>query len=153
MRDEDSGRDAAEGEKAAEKDRRKAAEGGSSEAASEAVSEAVDAATCCFFESVFDDGAGACCFFESVAGAAADFPCFVATAAHGRADHPDLVVLRRFRDRVLRRSLVGRTFVVAYYRLGPYPAALVRRSAAARAVARALVVRPAALLARVLTPR
>ncbi len=45
--------------------------------------------------------------------------CFVATACYGNADHPDVLVLRAFRDSMLRRWTVGRRFIAWYYRYGP----------------------------------
>lgn len=47
-------------------------------------------------------------------------PCFIATAAF--LDEPqarELIVLRRFRDRVLRPHWLGRQFIWAYYRCSP----------------------------------
>lgn len=90
---------------------------------------------------------GGCCVAEAAVGSA----CFVATAAHGTADHPDLRSLRAFRDQVLRRYAAGRAFIVAYYAVGPYLAAPVRRYGPVRVAVRDLLVRPAARLARRLT--
>lgn len=45
--------------------------------------------------------------------------CFIATAAYGNYDHPDVRQLRHFRDKTLRHSALGRTFIVWYYRYGP----------------------------------
>lgn len=65
-------------------------------------------------------------------------PCFVATVAFG-AEAPELDVLRRFRDRALMRSPLGRAFVDAYYQHGPQVAGVVSRRRWLRApVARAL---------------
>lgn len=51
--------------------------------------------------------------------------CFVATAVYGSYDHPSVVVLRRFRDDRLAPSVVGRSFIAAYYRVGPWCARMV----------------------------
>ncbi len=51
--------------------------------------------------------------------------CFVATACYGGADHHAVVTLRRFRDLVLRRSLMGRWFIAWYYHYGPALAAVI----------------------------
>lgn len=64
--------------------------------------------------------------------------CFIATAAYGPAA-PEVARLRRFRDRVLRRSRGGRVFVRIYYRASPPLAAVLGRSAVGRAVARFLL--------------
>ncbi len=62
--------------------------------------------------------------------------CFIATAAFGSELHPEVERLRRYRDSVLMTSVSGRLFVWAYYRCSPPVAALVRRSAALRALVR-----------------
>lgn len=52
--------------------------------------------------------------------------CFIATAAYGNADAPYVLLLRKFRDRYLLTSVVGRKAVEAYYRISPPIADLVR---------------------------
>jgi hypothetical protein len=54
--------------------------------------------------------------------------CFVATAAYGDAMAPEVCVLRCYRDTVLDRSLLGRTFIHGYYRVSPPMAAWLGRS-------------------------
>ncbi len=41
--------------------------------------------------------------------------CFVATAVYGDINHPQVCALRRIRDKVLRRNVLGRAFVNFYY--------------------------------------
>lgn len=65
-----------------------------------------------------------CCIFDAL-----DSPCYVATAAHGEGSD-ELMLLRRYRDEVLRPTAPGRAFIRVYYVLGRYPAWLVRRSPA-----------------------
>lgn len=69
--------------------------------------------------------------------------CFVVTAAMDNDQHPSVVLLRDFRDQDLSRSAIGRTLIAVYAQHGPTVARAIRRSSAARAVARALVVAPA----------
>lgn len=45
--------------------------------------------------------------------------CFVATATYQDVMHPNVVLLRDFRDRILRRSVFGRLFIDLYYKVGP----------------------------------
>lgn len=54
--------------------------------------------------------------------------CFVATAAFGTPWANEIDSLRRFRDRILLRTQVGRSLVSAYYRAGPEVARWVVRS-------------------------
>jgi len=53
--------------------------------------------------------------------------CFVATALYGSSTHPDVVALREFRDSVLMSSRPGKSFVYAYYRVGPRLAKFILR--------------------------
>jgi hypothetical protein len=56
-------------------------------------------------------------------------PCFVADAAF--ADSPyavELLLLRQYRDRVLRRSKLGRRLIYSYYRVSPPIARWIGRS-------------------------
>lgn len=45
--------------------------------------------------------------------------CYIATMAYGDYNHPKVMVLRRYRDNVLAKSVYGRTFIRAYYWLSP----------------------------------
>lgn len=46
--------------------------------------------------------------------------CYVATATYDNAYHPNVVILRDFRDRYLRKSFWGKCFIYTYYTVGPY---------------------------------
>lgn len=45
--------------------------------------------------------------------------CFIATEVYGSPAHPSVMVLKRFRDRVLRKSSIGRFFIRTYYDWSP----------------------------------
>lgn len=45
--------------------------------------------------------------------------CFVASAAYRDRHHPDVVLLRQFRETVLRNSVIGRCFIKFYWWIGP----------------------------------
>ncbi|WP_369076058.1 CFI-box-CTERM domain-containing protein [Succiniclasticum sp.] len=49
---------------------------------------------------------------------------YVFTATYQDAMHPDVVLLRDFRDKFLRKSVFGRIFIAFYYKVGPYLAYL-----------------------------
>ena len=62
--------------------------------------------------------------------------CFVATAAYGSILASEVAPLRRFRDDVLRKSVLGELFVESYYTFGPPVAQLTGASELLRATAR-----------------
>ena len=68
--------------------------------------------------------------------------CFVATASYGSPMAKEVVTFRAFRDRVLIPNPVGRAFVKAYYKYGPYAANLIATSDTLRAGGRALLWAP-----------
>ena len=45
--------------------------------------------------------------------------CYIATAVYGSYDAPQVLVLRRYRDETLTKSIVGRLFIKIYYFLSP----------------------------------
>jgi DNA-directed RNA polymerase subunit RPC12/RpoP len=45
--------------------------------------------------------------------------CYIATAVYGSYEAPEVMVLRKFRDEVLTKSLLGRVFIKTYYVLSP----------------------------------
>ena len=46
--------------------------------------------------------------------------CYIATAVYGSYDHPQTMVLRKFRDEVLAKSIPGRAFIKTYYAISPH---------------------------------
>lgn len=62
--------------------------------------------------------------------------CFIATAAYGTPMAKEIEVLRRFRDRELEPSPMGRSLVKTYYRLSPPVANVLSRSEKMRALVR-----------------
>ncbi len=62
--------------------------------------------------------------------------CFVATAAYGSEMARDVALLRRFRDDVLQRSVLGELAVAAYYTFGPALSGAIGESDLLRATAR-----------------
>ena len=76
-------------------------------------------------------------------------PCFVATAAFGTPLAEEIGVLRRFRDRHLVNNALGRSFVDAYYTVGPKLASVIQGNEDLRAASRALLT-PLVALVRML---
>ena len=45
--------------------------------------------------------------------------CYIATMVYGDYNHPQVLVLRRYRDEVLLKSIIGKLFVNFYYYVSP----------------------------------
>ncbi|MDQ3367567.1 MAG: fibronectin type III domain-containing protein [Myxococcota bacterium] len=65
--------------------------------------------------------------------------CFVATAAYGSVMANDVDMLRRFRDVLLHKTVLGELFVEAYYTFSPAVAGVVGESELLRATARSVL--------------
>ncbi|HEY0479766.1 MAG TPA: fibronectin type III domain-containing protein [Kofleriaceae bacterium] len=65
--------------------------------------------------------------------------CFIATAAYGSVLANDVEMLRGFRDRLLRHSVLGELAVETYYTFGPTVAGVVGESDLLRSTARGLL--------------
>lgn len=74
--------------------------------------------------------------------------CFLATAAYGTDRASDVRALRRYRDQVLRRTVLGRACIATYERLSPPLADRLRGRPRLRASVRTMVFAPLARLAR-----
>ena len=62
--------------------------------------------------------------------------CFIATAAYTDPKDPVVVTLSEFRDEILQRSVLGRSFIKCYYTFSPSMAFLISRSEKAKSVTR-----------------
>lgn len=74
--------------------------------------------------------------------------CFVVTATMGDFNHPDVVLLRQFRDDWIAKQYGGKSFIAAYYLIGPLIAKLIHKSGHLRGLSYLLIVRPAVRFAR-----
>lgn len=45
--------------------------------------------------------------------------CYIATMAYGDYNHPQVLELRKFRDDYLSRTILGRNFIIFYYKFSP----------------------------------
>ncbi|KJZ57309.1 CFI-box-CTERM domain-containing protein [Pseudomonas marginalis] len=79
--------------------------------------------------------------------------CFVVTATMGDFNHPNVTILRKFRDERMLKYESGKKFVAWYYRNGPGIANVIRRSKTLRMLSYALIVLPAAQIAKTLIRR
>lgn len=68
--------------------------------------------------------------------------CFIATAACGTDQADDVVRLREFRDNILRRNRLGRSFIGLYELFSPPIARIIGLSAFSRLLVRKLIVKP-----------
>lgn len=67
--------------------------------------------------------------------------CYIATAVYGSYDAPEVLVLRRFRDEVLQKSLPGRAFIKTYYFLSPPIAEKLKNAGEINAIVRRILDR------------
>lgn len=67
--------------------------------------------------------------------------CYIATAVYGSYEAPEVIVLRKFRDEVLLKSIIGRIFVVTYYAVSPPIANWLRNAKKANTIVRKILNR------------
>jgi thermostable 8-oxoguanine DNA glycosylase len=75
--------------------------------------------------------------------------CFVATACYGSESDESVVILREFRDKFLRKHILGEKFIKFYYRYGAYAAIFIRDNRPLLILVRRLICDPAAVLAKI----
>ena len=46
--------------------------------------------------------------------------CYIATMVYGDYDDPNVLVLRSFRDKILKKTFLGREFIYFYYKISPH---------------------------------
>jgi len=73
--------------------------------------------------------------------------CFIATAACETPNAPEVILLRQFRDLVLRPAPLGRVCVRLYEIVSPPIAGIISRNSFLRRVVRAVLIRPLAAIA------
>ena len=73
--------------------------------------------------------------------------CFIATATMGDYNHPTVLQLRFFRDTYLLQRKWGRIFTRLYYKWGPYPASLIKKSVALKTLSYYTIVKPLSYIA------
>ncbi|PLW91852.1 MAG: hypothetical protein C0592_13725 [Marinilabiliales bacterium] len=54
--------------------------------------------------------------------------CFIATACYGDYNAPEVLILRRFRDEKMAKSVAGKIFIWVYYFISPFMARLIIKS-------------------------
>lgn len=45
--------------------------------------------------------------------------CYIATAVYGGYDEPEVLILRKYRDRILKKTFLGNAFIKVYYFFSP----------------------------------
>jgi hypothetical protein len=68
--------------------------------------------------------------------------CFIATVCYDSPSAPEVLLLRVFRDVVLRRSRLGRAFIELYYQVSPFIADFLRQHDCLCAMVRQLTLAP-----------
>jgi hypothetical protein len=65
--------------------------------------------------------------------------CFIATAVYGNNMAPEVVTLRKFRDNVLKKNKLGRSFIVLYYKHSPPVAEWMKKKPTISSIVRVLL--------------
>jgi len=68
--------------------------------------------------------------------------CFIATVCMDNQITPEVLLLCSFRDRVLKKTKLGRSFIAVYYMLSPGIASWLENHDALRALVRSILIRP-----------
>ncbi len=68
--------------------------------------------------------------------------CFVVTATMGDPYHPVVLEYRKFRDARLTKTVPGKMFIAAYYRIGPLMASVLNRYTFLKPISYYLIVYP-----------
>jgi hypothetical protein len=68
--------------------------------------------------------------------------CFIATACYGAYDAEEVIILRKYRDKVLYQSITGRIFIKTYYAVSPTFAKIISQSDFLRKNIRQFLLRP-----------
>lgn len=72
----------------------------------------------------------------------AESSCYIATACYGDYDAPEVLVFRQFRDNVLLKKELGKSFVSFYYRFSPYWAEKLKTRQKINGLVKKLVLNP-----------
>ena len=111
----------------------------------------------------YDDAGGCFIMFGSAPAPGQDSPvsassgpgsgggCSVATACCGSPDCFEVVALKRFRDRIMSQSRLGRAVIRLYYRWSPPLAVRLQDRPALKRILRRCLIAPLAILARRMT--
>lgn len=76
--------------------------------------------------------------------------CFIVTATYGTGSYDQIAVFYRFRDEFLLRRTAGKVFTQLYYKISPYPAAVIRKFHVLRSASRFFLDRLALIISRLL---
>lgn len=65
--------------------------------------------------------------------------CFIATAVYGGYNMPEVMVLRKYRDNSLNKSILGRLFIRIYYRFSPLLANYIKNKPKLRGIIKSIL--------------
>ena len=68
--------------------------------------------------------------------------CFIATAVYGSYSAPEVKVLRKFRDDILQKSIIGKKFIELYYFLSPSIAKFISNKSKMKMIIRNSILSP-----------
>jgi len=68
--------------------------------------------------------------------------CFIATACFGKYNAPEVTVLRKYRDEVLNRTILGKIFIKSYYAISPSIARIISHSDLLKNTIKQILLKP-----------
>jgi hypothetical protein len=72
--------------------------------------------------------------------------CFIVTAVMGDVDNPSVVVMSKFRDRVLNQSSIGKRYINYYYEYSPSVANFIGEHKFIKQIVYFLIIKPLVLI-------
>ncbi|MBS4016149.1 MAG: hypothetical protein KGZ86_06945 [Candidatus Latescibacteria bacterium] len=74
--------------------------------------------------------------------------CFIATAIYGSAYEHEVLLLQRFRDEIMLKSFLGKSFVTIYYFVSPPIVKIITKNDFLRKVSKAILINPILRIAK-----
>jgi hypothetical protein len=68
--------------------------------------------------------------------------CFIVTATYGDLFSPEVIFFSEFRDKILNKSIIGKSLIKIYYNLSPFLASIISKLSVIRFITKSILIRP-----------